>query len=240
MLSRAFCLGFFLIGSLTLLLYFAPLGVVAAQQENSSTGNKGQFPYKKTVDFDHFATGKIPEGFSPVLSGAGKEVTWEVRQEPGARSGTKVLAQTSIDEVNYRFPLLLYDELTAKNVEVAVQFKTISGKIDQAAGIVVRFQDEAHYYVVRVNTLEGDVRLFKMVDGERKPIAGKSVEVLPGEWYTLKLNVQDTHFEIFFNDQPLFEADDETYQKAGKIGLSTKSDAVAIFDDLQIASLDMR
>jgi hypothetical protein len=57
---------------------------------------------------------------------------------------------------------------------------------------------------------------------------------------TLKLTVQDTHFEVFFNDQPLFEADDETYQNAGKIGLSTKSDAVTIFDDLQIASLDAR
>ena len=48
----------------------------------------------------------------------------------------------------------------------------------------------------------------------------------------LRLIVQGSHFKVYFDDKPLFEANDETFGGAGKIGLWTKADSVTYFDDL--------
>src|SRR5437868_11303944 len=87
-----------------------------------------------TINFDKFETGKTPTGFSTALTGGGGPVSWMVKEEPSAPSGGKVVAQTSTDQTDYRFPLCVYDSFTAKDVEVSVKFKAVSGKVDQAAG----------------------------------------------------------------------------------------------------------
>jgi len=193
-----------------------------------------------TFDFDHFPTGSVPDDFVPILSGVGQSVVWQIRAEPTARSGQKVLAQTSSEEVNPRFPLLIYKKLTEKNVEVGVYLKSISGKIDQAGGLIVRYQDQEHFYMVSANALEDEVRLYKVIDGVRHPIAGANTHVGTGEWHWMKLIVQEAHFQVFFEDILLFEADDMTYPQAGQIGLSTKSDGVTVFDDFYITPLDQQ
>jgi hypothetical protein len=194
--------------------------------------------YSKDIDFDSFELDKVPVGFVPILIGTGKEISWVVKTEPSALSGTKVLAQTSIDDLDFRFPIVLYDELIAKDVDVTVQFKTLSGKVSQAAGIIFRFQDEDHFYVVRANALENEVRLYKVVDGALQSLAGETVKVSSNEWHTLRVAIEDIHFQVFFDDQALFETNDPTVKGAGKIGLSTKSDSVTIFDNLHIESRD--
>lgn len=186
------------------------------------------------IDFDHFPVGQAPEGFLSIVSGTGKPADWEIRPEPTAPSSPNVLAQISMEAENFRFPLLIYNKFVAKNVEVTVHFKPVSGKIDQAAGVVARYQDETHFYVVRANALENDVRLYKVVDGIRQPIRGASAPVTTGKWHDVQLRVNGTHFRVCFDGILLFEAEDDTYQQAGKVGLSTKSDGVTVFDNLFI------
>ncbi len=228
MLNRIAWLFLIFLGSLTVVTAVTPPAVTVTQPEHEV-----KLDYKKDIDFDSFELEKVPAGFVPVLSGTGKEGSWTVKTEPSALSGTKVLAQTSIDELDLRFPILLYDELIAKDIDVTVQFKTVSGKVEQAAGIIVRFQDENHFYLVYASALEDDVRLYKIVDSVPQPIAGESARVSSSEWHTLRVAVQNTHFQVFFDNQSLFEADDATFE-AGKIGLSTKADSVTVFDNLHI------
>ncbi len=191
-----------------------------------------------TADFERFETNKLPPGFSTGLTGGGGPGEWVIREEATAPQGSMVLSQVSTDKTDYRFPLCIYDALTAKDVEVAVQFKAVSGKVDQAAGLVARFKDPDNYYVVRANALEDNVRLYKVAGGSRKQFAGKSVKVSSGAWHALKLEVKGSHFEIWFDGTRLFEADDETFKEAGKVGLWTKADSVTEFDDLKIESYD--
>jgi hypothetical protein len=191
-----------------------------------------------TVDFESFEVGKLPDGFSTALTGSGGPVSWMVKEESSAPSGGKVLAQTSTDQTDYRFPLCVYDPVTAKDVEVSVKFKAVAGKVDRAAGLVVRFQDKDNYYIVRANALEDNVRLYKVVGGSRKQFAGTKAKVSSGEWHALKLEVKGKHFEVFFDDKLLFEADDDTFKEAGRVGLWTKADSVTYFDDLKIESYD--
>jgi hypothetical protein len=192
------------------------------------------------IDFDHFSTGPVPNDFTPVLIGSGKPAMWEVRPEPSARSGQKVLAQTSTEEMDLRFPLLLCSELAAKNAEVSVFFKPVSGKIDQAAGIIVRYQDQDRFYVAHASVLKNEVRLYKAVNGAQHPIAGANAHVATGEWHWMKLIVHESHFQVYFDGGFLFETEDNTYEQTGQVGLSTKSDSVIAFDDLHIVTTDKR
>jgi hypothetical protein len=193
-----------------------------------------------TVDFESFEVGKTPAGFSTALTGGGGPVSWVVQEDPTAPSGGKALAQTSTDKTDYRFPLCVYDKFTGGDVEVSVKFRAVEGKVDRAAGLVVRFQDKDNYYIVRANALEDNVRLYKVVGGSRKQFAGTKAKVSSGEWHTLKLEVKGKHFGVFFDDKLLFEADDDTFKEAGKVGLWTKADSVTYFDDLKIESYDTK
>jgi len=190
------------------------------------------------INFDAFEVGKTPIGFSTALTGGGGPVSWMIREDFTAPSGGKVLAQTSSDTTDYRFPLCVYDKFTGRDVEVSVKFKAISGKVDQAAGLVARLQDKDNYYIVRANALEDNVRLYKVVSGSRKQFAGVKAKVSSGQWHTLKLEEKGKHFQVFFDDKLLFEADDDTFKEAGKIGLWTKADSVTYFADLKIESYD--
>jgi hypothetical protein len=192
------------------------------------------------VHFDTSAVETTPADFSVALTGGGGPVSWVIKDDPTAPGGGKVLAQTSADTTRNRFLLCVYEPLTAKDVEVAVQFKAVAGKVDQAAGLVVRFQDKDNYYITRANALENNVRLYKVVKGARKQFAGANVPVAAGAWHTLKLAVQGTHFQVFFDEKLMFEATDETFTDAGKVGLWTKADSVTSFDNLWIRSHDTR
>jgi len=190
------------------------------------------------LDFGKFAVGKTPTGFSTALTGGGGPVSWVIQEDPTAMNAGKVLAQTSTDKTDYRFPLCVYDKLTGKDVTVSVRFRAVSGEVDQAAGLVARLQDKDNYYVVRANALEDNVRLYKVVEGSRKQFAGTKAKVSSGDWHTLKLAVKGRHFQVFFDDKLLFEADDETFKNAGRVGLWTKADSVTYFSDLKIENGD--
>jgi 3-keto-disaccharide hydrolase len=190
------------------------------------------------IDFDTAEVGKLPADFSTTLTGGGGPVTWVVKEDSSAPSGGNVLAQTSTDTTDYRFPLCVYDQVKTKDVTVSVRFKAVAGKIDQAAGLIVRFQDKDNYYITRANALEDNVNLYKVVRGRRKQFAGVKAKVSSGEWHALKLEVKAQHFAVFFDDKHLLEADDDTFKDPGKVGLWTKADSVTSFDDLTIESHD--
>lgn len=199
------------------------------------------------LDFETAEVGKLPANFSTALTGGGGSVAWVVKEESSAPSGRKVLAQTSTDETSSRFPLCVYDDFTAKDVEVSAKFKPVSGKIDQAAGIVWRYQDKDNYYIVRANALENNVVLYKVENGKRtdlKPVGaglfayGKKATVLSGQWSELQVVTKGKHFAVSLNGESVLTVEDEAFTEAGKVGLWTKADSVTYFDNLTIETRD--
>jgi hypothetical protein len=187
-----------------------------------------------TLDFDAGVVGTLATGFSSAVTGGGGPATWMVVEDVTSPSGGKVLAQMSTDKTSARFPLCIYDGFKGSDVTVSVSFKPVSGTVDQAAGLVARYRDRDNYYVVRANALENNVRLYKVERGNRQQFAGANVQVTSGEWHTLALEVKGMHFRVFFDEALLFEADNGTFKKAGKVGLWTKADSVTHFDDLRV------
>lgn len=203
-------------------------------------GGKGE-EKSITLDFDKDEAGKPPKDFTIALTGGGPAPEFVVAAESGAPSGKQVLAQKSADSTDLRFPLCIYDKFSADDVVVSVRFKAVEGKVDRAGGVVLRLKDKDNYYVARANALEDNVRLYHVVAGKRVQFAGEKAKVSSGEWHTLKVEARGNHFKVFFDgDKPMFEADDDTFKEAGKVGVWTKADSVTLFDDLKAERLEAK
>jgi hypothetical protein len=209
---------------LALLGVFACIAVPASAQ-----GGPGMIPLSAQV-------GSLPDGFQVARTGQGTPAAWSVVDDPSAAGG-RVLAQTSADRTDYRFPLAIYDRASAKDVDVSVRFKPVAGRIDRAGGIAVRLADADNYYVVRANALEDNVNFYRVVQGSRREIHGVSVKVASDQWHTLSIKAEGDRFTIGFDGATLFTASDRTFAGAGKVALWTKADSITRFDALTIRQL---
>ncbi len=194
------------------------------------------------IDFNKDKAGSPPGNFTTALTGQGKAGVWTVTKDETSPAQGNVLAQTDADATSYRFPVCVYEKLSAKDTDISAKFKPVSGKKDQAAGIVWRYRDKDNYYIVRANALEQNVVLYKVQDGKRTDLPlkgegrtyGKKAKVPSGQWNTLRVTAAGNLFTVYLNGEKLYEVEDATFTDAGKVGLWTKADSVTYFDDLEV------
>src|SRR6266568_2917132 len=106
----------------------------------------------QTVNFDNLTTGAPPPGWTATKTGTGA-AKWTVEKDPTAPSAPNVLKQSG----QATYPVCIKDDTSLKDGFVEVKFKSISGKKDQAGGVIWRAKDANNYYVARANALEGNV-----------------------------------------------------------------------------------
>ena len=195
----------------------------------------------RQVDFTQGAVGQPPAGFEfGHTAGVGKPGTWVIQTD----GSNKVLAQTDPDSTRSRFPVAVLSDVAPADVDLSVRFKPISGRVDQAAGLVWRYQNQDNYYIVRANALEDNVVLYKVEGGKRTDLPlkgegrtyGKKVDVPGGQWSTLRVVASGALFEVYFNGSKLYDVEDGTFTNGGKVGVWTKADSVTQFDDLTIVT----
>jgi len=179
-----------------------------------------------TVNFDTSEVGKAPGGWTATQTGSG-QAKWEVVQDNTAPSKPNVLRQSG----QATYPVCLKDDTNLKDGFVEVKFKAISGKEDQAGGVVWRAKDSNNYYIARANALENNVTIYHTINGRRTEKKRARVTVATNQWHTLRVEFQASHFTVTFNGQKAFDWDDDTFKDAGKVGVWTKADSVTVFDD---------
>ena len=198
----------------------------------------------QSVNFDEGKPGEAPKGMTCNLTAKGRAGVWTLREEKDAPSRPLVLTQTDADRTSYRFPHCVLDGIVLKDLTLSVRFKPISGRVDQAAGLIFRYRDPDNYYVVRANALEGNVVLYKVEKGKRtdlKPVGagfmayGKKAKVPSGVWSELRVVVKGNAFDVALNGEALFRVQDTTFADAGRVGVWTKADSVTYFDDLKVS-----
>jgi hypothetical protein len=179
--------------------------------------------------------GKLPAGWKAAQTGKGKSV-WKVVADDTAPSKTGfVLAQTT-DDRDALFNLCVADDGSYKDVELSVAFKAMAGKKDQGGGLVWRYQDADNYYVARMNPLEDNFRVYKVVGGKRSAeFENAAVKVPTQEWHALKVKMAGDHIECFLDGKKYLDVKDDSIPKAGKVGLWTKADAQTYFDDFKVS-----
>lgn len=188
--------------------------------------------------FDTDPAGGPPAGFSCSRTGQGRTGHWIVQADTDAPSRPNVLIQTDADSTDYRFPIAVAGEPLLRDLRLSVDCKPVSGRVDQAAGVVFRYRDENNYYVVRANALENNVNLYRVVSGQRRQFAGWRGPVTGNAWHTLHVDARGDHFEVSWDGQKVMDAHDSTFSEAGKVGVWTKADSVTEFDNLNVESVN--
>ena len=185
----------------------------------------------QTVNFDNAPAGQPPAGWTGTRTGSGN-AKWTVEKDDTAPSKPNVLKQSGVAT----YPIAFKDDTNLKDGFVEVKFKPVSGKEDQAGGVVWRLKDANNYYVVRANALEDNVTIYDTINGRRVERKRANMKVATNEWHTLRVDFQGGHFTVTYDGKKALEWDDTKIQDAGKVGLWTKADSVTLFDDFVYGS----
>jgi hypothetical protein len=185
-----------------------------------------------TIHFDQEPTGTLPESWTAGVTGRGS-ARWSVEAAPDAPSPPNVLKQSGRGD----FPWCVRNDTAIADGFVEVRFKPVSGRNDQAGGIVWRWKDGDNYYVARANALENNVSLYYTEAGRRKTIKYVDAPVARNTWHTLRTEFQGSRIRVVFDGKPYIELDDAHIGGAGRVGVWTKADSVTLFDDFSYGAL---
>jgi hypothetical protein len=194
-------------------------------------------------NFSDFPLGEAPTNFQSVLVGGGRPTAWKILMDeaPSAfapltaraanTASRPVMAQTSMDGSDERFPILLLSGEIFRSFKFTTRIKMVDGLTEQMAGVVFRFQNASNYYVARASALGKNVRFYKVVNGLRSDPIGPAVALGIGTWHTLAVQCEGNQISIFFDDKPIIPALGDNTFTEGRLGFVTKSDAVSYFAD---------
>jgi 3-keto-disaccharide hydrolase len=179
-----------------------------------------------TVGFDREKVGALPAGWIAGVTGRGSP-QWAVIADPEAPSAPHVLQQSG----GGTFPWCVKKDTSLADGFVEVKFKPISGREDQAGGVVWRWKDGDNYYVARANALENNVSLYFTSQGRRNTLEYVDAQVPAGAWHTLRVEFAGTRIRVALNGTWHIDLEDGHITGAGAVGLWTKADSVTSFDD---------
>src|SRR5438477_6756373 len=180
----------------------------------------------ETIGFDNAKPGAAPPGWTATKTGKG-EAKWTVEKDDTAPSKPNVLKQSG--EATY--PVCLKNETSVKDGFVEVKFKPISGKEDQAGGIVWRAKDSDNYYIAHANALEDNVTIYHTIKGKRTEKKRTEFKVASNQWHTQRVEFIGNRFTVTFDGKKAIEWEDQTFTGPGMVGVWTKADSVTLFDD---------
>jgi hypothetical protein len=180
----------------------------------------------QVVSFDSDAVGAAPAGWTCGVTGRGSP-HWIVFADPSAPSKPNVLLQNG----SGTFPWCVRAGSALADGFVEVKFKPISGREDQAGGVVWRWKDGDNYYVARANALENNVSLYYTERGSRKTLKYVDAPVAARAWHTLRVEFSGTRIAVSLDGKRYIEADDSHIAGPGAVGVWTKADSVTAFDD---------
>lgn len=199
----------------------------------------GLFLFADTVDFNNAKPGNLPPHWVGTQTGKG-EAKWSIEKDTQTPGEPNVLKQAG----EATFPVCIKDDTRLRDGFIEVRFKPVSGKEDQAGGVIWRVKDKDNYYVCRANALEDNVVLYKVVSGKRSVLEivgrkggyGVKERVAPAQWHTLRVEFNAHQFKVTFDGKHLFDVEDSTFNDAGNVGVWTKADSVTLFEDFSYGS----
>ncbi len=199
------------------------------------------------IDYGDAASEQMPTNFHAVLAGGGGPARWKIVMDevppllaplsPQAPVVTRraVVAQTSTDPTDERFPMLIYDGATFKDFDLTTRFKIVGGTAEQMAGVVFRYQNVSNFYVVRASALGKNLRCYRVADGVRTTPIGPAMDISTNTWHTLTIECAGNRILCELDGNAAIKLIDNNTNSLGKIGFWTKSDAVSHFGDTTIS-----
>src|SRR5947209_9758924 len=156
-----------------------------------------------TESFDQIRPGALPTGWECGVTGRGSP-HWAVEADSSAPSRPNVLKQTG----SGTFPWCVRKAVSIADGFVEVMFKPLSGKEDQAGGLVWRWKDGDNYYVARANALEDNVSLYYTQDGGRRTLKYVDAPVPGNTWHMMRVEFSGKKIRVLFDGKAYIEMED--------------------------------
>jgi hypothetical protein len=145
------------------------------------------------------------------------------------------LSETAGDPADLRFPLCISGQAVTRDFDATLRFKPISGTRAQVAGLMFRAQSASDYYVVRANSLDNSVRLYRMEKGKRSQLAAKEAPIEAGKWHSLRVIAANERFEVALDGKTLFDVNDRSLPLSGPLGVWSQADSVTRYGSLLVS-----
>ncbi len=227
---------------LRLALSFTLVGFVGCDKETKRTGPESAPQASgraaRVWKFDDLPAGRAPIGWRIMAThpSTKKELAvWQVMADPAAPSRPNVLTITKTENEGGTFNLAVVEGTAYKDVDLSVKLRANTGKEDQGGGLVWRLRDENNYYICRLNPLENNFRVYKVVDGKRTQFESTDSDARAGAWHTLRATMTGDKIVCYLDGQQRLQATDDTLKEPGMIGLWSKADAASSFDELTVS-----
>jgi len=178
----------------------------------------------ETINFDQDAVASTPSGWTAGVTGRGTP-KWAIEVDPTAPSAPNVLKQSGAGT----FPWCVKSGTALTEGMVEVKFKPISGKEDQAGGLVWRWKDGDNYYVARANALENNISLYYTTGGRRNTIKYVSAPVARNVWHMLRVDFGGKRIAVTLDGKTYIDLEDEHIAGPGAVGVWTEADSVTAF-----------
>lgn len=194
--------------------------------------NSFNYGHTREWNFDSYQNGTIPDDFVSFQSDS-QPGLWTIKSVSDAPSQPNVLATVPQENSTGYHIQVMPDSPTVSDAQITVQFMILPGHKVEQAGLVIRFVDPSHYFVLmadpansRISLCKSDIQ-FVVCNYETR------AQISTGVWHTLQATTSSEGIGGWLDGTELIKANNEYYQ-TGQIGLWTKDDTEAYFDDLQI------
>ncbi len=186
-------------------------------------------------NFGDESEGTTPTNFECVLHDSALPPVWKIvsaRVPSGFQAfggktalltdGT-VLAQTSQDKTDERYPMFVYTADKYADLTLATRFEAVSGVAEQMAGLVFRYQNSSNFYVLRVSVLGKNIAFYKVINGDIVSPVKLPLPIDTGTWHELKVECSGIYIECFVDGQKALPTitDSSAAQRDGQPRLST-------------------
>lgn len=208
-------------------------GAMLAQPSTPPTrGTKLPRTTERIWTFDAERLDTAPAGFTFARAGAGSPGRWIVINDPSASSGTMVLAQLDPDPTPDRVLIAIENPMSIRDVHLSVRCRIVSGSFDQTCGLVARYRDPKNYFVTRASARDNAISLSIVQEGQLQELARWQGQVTATVWHSYRFEVRGLHLEVFWDGEQVIDYRG-AFTDAGRVGVETKADSIAYFDDLR-------
>ena len=201
---------------------------------------------ERALSFSRMKADETPAGFRSAVMGQGRPGVWRIIEaevpspignitDKAETPRQNVLAQTSRDPSDNRYPLLILENEEFGDFTLSTRFKLHAGIVEQMAGIAFRVQNESNYFYIRVSGIYNTIKFAKVENGQIINPIGPEIQLDRAAWHELKIEARGNQINCWLDGkQPIPTITDPTY-RAGKIAFWTKSDSVTYFADTHIS-----
>ena len=189
------------------------------------------FTHSKDWNFDSYQNNTTPQDLATMQTD--QPGTWVIRADNSAPSQPNVLAVLPENNNSTYHIQIMPDSPVLSEAEVSVKFKIAPGQEAEQAGLIVRFIDKNHYFVLIADPMNNRLSLCKSDIQFIVCNYETTVQISVGQWHTLKVNISAQGIGGFLDDTELIKANNQYYQN-GQIGLWTNGNTEVYFDDLKL------